>query len=303
MKKQDNSLSGAKRIGGLLLIVLAVVIPFLLVSGLLGLFSSDQPVPDQPDAAKSLGLIIILYIFGVLLLIFSAIAYVIFWAMDCFTFNFKAPYFKSFKVKIYLANIFIPIGFLLAISLFISAPTTPVLAQLGLPEPLPFLAPFLTTLVFGQLALSWVDIWTPVERTIVRKRAAAMGIDPIRFNQGRLIGISDPSKSCFKKLTFVEEDVGVLWIEPNQLVYIGDNDRFAFKREDIVSIEKKANPGGMAAYAGAVNPILLCRGADGVERSVRLHAWGNWTLGGLSKSQKLLSIKLESWHAGVNGGS
>ncbi len=176
-------------------------------------------------------------------------------------------------------------------------PVTPILVRLGLPEPFPFIAPILISLIGVQLILVWINIWAPLSRTIVRKRAIALEIDPVSIGKGTLVGVSDPDKSSFSKLTLVEDDVGVLWIESSKLVYRGDTDDFELKRDNIISVECKADAGSMASYGGAVYPILRYRSTDGSVRSMRLHAWGCWSMGALSKSLKLLSQKLESWYS------
>ncbi len=295
MQLDNERLSVFKRVGGFLLIVFVLIGFFLLGGKLIGLFISHEPAPGIFRVTGHLVNVLFAAAFGALAV--AVIGYVAVLLTNCFTFDFNRPFFSKFKKKLYFINIAVSLGLSLAIGFFVSVPVTPILARLDLPEPLPFIAPILISLISVQLILIWVDIWAPLNRAVLRKRMTALGIDPISLGKGTLVGFSDPARSSFKKLTLVEDDAGVLWIEPAQLVYRGDTEDFELKRDDIISIGCKADAGSMASYAGAVYPILLYRNADGSERSIRLHAWGSWSMGGLTKSLRLLSSKLKSWHS------
>jgi hypothetical protein len=295
MQSENKKLSVFKRVGGFLLIIIVLLGFFFLGGKLTGLFSSHVRVQDFSRTTGSFANVALTAAFCALFA--AVVVYVVVLLTNCFTFNFSRPFFAGFKKKLYFIHIIVGLGLSLAAGFSVSVPVTPILVRLGLPEPLPFIAPILISLICVQLILVLVNIWTPLNRIIVRKRTAALGIDPISLEKGIIVGVSDPERSSFKKLTLVEDDVGVLWIESAQLVYKGDTLNFELKRDNVISVECKADSGSMASYAGAVYPILRYRNADGSERSIRLHAWGNWTLGGLSKSLKLLSLKLESWHS------
>ncbi len=295
MQLENKKLSVFKRVGGFLLIIIVLLGFFFLGGKLTGLFTSHERVQGLSCATEPSANVAFTAAFGAL---FVAVAgYAVTFLTNCFTFDFSRPFFASFKKKLYLINIVVSLGLSLAVGFFVSVPVTPILVRFNLPEPLPFITPILVSLIGVQLILVWINIWSPLNRAIVRKRATALEIDPISLGKGTLVGVSDPDKSSFKKLTLVEDDVGVLWIEPAQLVYKGDTEDFELKRDNIISFECKADAGSVASYAGAVYPILRYRNTDGSEQSIRFHAWGSWTLGGLSKSLKLLSLKLESWHS------
>lgn len=294
MNQESKKLSVFKRAGGFLLIIVVPFVFFFLGGKLFGLFTSLEHIQGFSRAAGFVSRVMLVGAFGALFATVSG--YVATILTSCFTFDFTKPFFARFKKKLYFIHIIVAFSLSIAIGFFVSVPVSPVLARLGLPEPLPFIAPVLISLIIVQLILVWVNIWTPLDRAIVRKRAAELEIDPVSLENGIFVGVSDPDKSSFKKLTLVEDDVGVLWIESAQLVYRGDTENFELKRDSIVSIECKADAGSVASYAGAVYPILRYRNTDGSENSIRFHTWGNWTLGGMSKSLKLLSLRLESWH-------
>ena len=294
MQSENKKLSVFKRVGGFLLIIIVSLVFFFLGGKLFGLFSSLENAQGFSHVTEPFSNVLLAGAFGAL---FAAVAgYVAVLLTNCFTFDFNKPFFAGFKKKLYFIHIVVALGLSLAVGFFVSVPVTPVLVRLGLPEPFPFIAPILISLICIQLILVWVNIWTPLNRAIVRKRAAALEIDPISLEEGIFVGVSDPDKSSFKKLTLVEDDVGVLWIEPTQLVYRGDTENFELKRDNIISVESKADAGSMASYAGTVYPVLRYRNKDGSESSIRFHTWGSWTLGGMSKSMKLLFLKLESWY-------
>lgn len=294
MQSENKKLSVFKRAGGFLLIIFVFIVFFFLGGKLFGLFTSLERVQGFSRAAESFANAAFPAAFVALLT--AVVGYVSVLLTNCFTFDLNKPFFTGFKKKLYFIHILVALGLSLAAGFFVSVPVTPILVHLGLPEPLSFIAPILVSIIIVQLVLVWVNIWTPLNRAIVRKRAAALGIDPVSLEKGIIVGVSDPERSSFRKLTLVEDDVGVLWIEPAQLVYKGDTENFELKRDNVISVECKADAGSMASYAGAIYPILRYRNTDGSESSIRFHAWGNWTLGGMSKSLKLLSLKLESWH-------
>lgn len=300
MQSENERLSVFKRAGWFLLIISVLIGSFLLGGKLIGLFSSHERVPDTFLVAGPLFNVAIAAAFGAIALALAAVGYAETFLTNCFTFNFNKPFFASFKKKLYLINISVGLGLSLAIGFFVSVPITPILIHHGLPEPLPLIIPILASLICVQLIMVWFNIWTPLNRAVVRKRAIALGIDPGSLAKGFLVGVSDPGTSSFKKLTLVEDDVGVLWIEPARLVYRGDTEGFVLKRENIISVECKADAGSMASYAGATYPILRYRNTDRSEQSIRLHAWGSWLLGSLSKSLRFLSSKIESWHSPGN---
>ncbi|MCD4846994.1 MAG: hypothetical protein K8R76_02250 [Candidatus Aegiribacteria sp.] len=294
MHSENKKLSVYKRVIGFLLIIIVPLVFFFLSGKLFGLFTSLERLQGFSHAKGIIKSVALAGAFGALIL--AVVGYAAVLLTNCFTFDFSRPFFAGFKKKLYFIHIVVAFGLSLSVGLFVSVPVSPILARLGLPEPLPFIAPLLISLIIVQLILVWVNIWTPLDRIIVRKRAAALEIDTISLEKGIFVGISDPDKSSFKKLTLVEDDVGVLRIEPAQLVYKGDTENFELKRDSILSVECNADAGSMPSYAGAVYPILRYRNTDGSESRIRFHTWGSWTLGGMSKSLKLLSLKLESWY-------
>jgi hypothetical protein len=175
---------------------------------------------------------------------------------------------------------------------------TPILMMIGLSWTISLIAPLLGTFVLVQFLTIWVNIWKPLEKSIVKRRMAACGVSDADIESGICIGISDPAKSSFKKMTMVEEDIGMLWLWDNELAYIGDTYGLNIGRKQLIEVQRAADAGSMSAYGGNVHVILRFRTIDGVERRTRLHTEGFWTMGGRAKASDSLAEKLVCWQKG-----
>jgi hypothetical protein len=298
MSPGSKRLSRGKRLGGFLLILVIILASIAVGAAVAGWLLPPAPTDEDRPTPPMLPYAIVMVVLGVCCLVVAGCAYLVCAATHCFSFDMRRPFFDAFKKKWYVLNIVVVLPLVMAMGFLASAMTTPVLVRAGLPFPVASMGPFFVCLVVVQLVLVWVNVWAPVNRGIVRRRLAALGIASEEIAAGLLAGVSDPARSSLKKLTLVEEDVGALWFEPERLVYRGDADGFTVRPEQVVSLEQKADAGGMAAYAGAVHPILRFRDDGGSERAVRLHAWGQWTLGGLARDLDALHEKLEGWRSG-----
>jgi len=98
----------------------------------------------------------------------------------------------------------------------------------------------------------------------------------------------------------VEQDMGLLWIEPQRLTYFGDSQSFNLARDQVIAIERKADAGATSSYFGAVQVIVTYRDEQGGEQRVRLHSEGDWTMTAKAASMRDLAERLESWQASPN---
>jgi hypothetical protein len=121
------------------------------------------------------------------------------------------------------------------------------------------------------------------------------------MERGILMGISDPAKKSLGKLgvAWVEDDIGMLWITPDELIYEGDEDEFRVRREQLVSIERAANPGAVSVYFGNLNIILTFASEGAAPRRVRLHPESSWTMTGTARASDHLANELERWKDAV----
>jgi hypothetical protein len=298
MSTKGSSLSPAKRAGGFLLILVVILVSILAGVAIARRLFGPPPQAGPAGGPSLAAFGVVAAVLGTLLLAFALAIYAATLATRCFTFDFRRPFYAAYKGKRYVLNIVVTLPLVLGAGFWMSAFLTPLLRALGLPFPVAFLAPILVTLVVLQLALVCVNPWARADRSSVRARLAAQGVPPAEVREAVLAGVSDPGRSSLRKLTFVEEDVGGLWIRPGALVYRGDADAFEASPAAVLALERRADSGSTAAYAGAVHPVLRLRLPDGSERSVRLHAWGCRTLSEVARSLEDLAARIEAWRSG-----
>jgi len=292
--KTAKKLSLGKRIAGLLLIVLVMIVSFTVTFSVIRFFSGED-VPEAPSMAAHA---VLMFLGGNLCFGAGILVYVLTLLTQCFTFDFSRPFWNSFKKKLYVMHITVACLMSLGAAAFTSMVLTPILVALGLPWIISFIVPGLSALALVQLLPVWINIWKPLEKVIVKKRMLAYGILQEDIDRGIDIGISDPSKSSFKKLTLVEEDIGMLWLGADELVYRGDTDSFRIGRDQLIEVERAVDAGSVAAYGGNVDVILRFGMADGTERRIRLHVEGGWTSAGRAKASDSFAETLVRWKQG-----
>lgn len=259
--------------------------------------SQRQSGPTPDEAGPSLLRSIVMLVFGGLFLAAGVGGYFIVIFTNCLTFNFSRSVWSELKVKLYFANILVPLGVALGFGFGLSTFLTPVLVGMGWNANLAGLAPVLGMVGLLQVAQIWFQIWSPLERRVITKRLAAMGITPAQLQNAVLIGLSNPTRSSFKKFGAVEEDIGALWVGPDQLIYYGDTEQLAISREQVTQIERKADAGSTTMLSGSAHVILHVRQPDGGERQIRLHTEGLWTLGQKRQAMDDLAAAIEQWHS------
>jgi len=253
------------------------------------------PQPDA-EAGSAVFRTIFLLVVGGFFLAAGIGSYLIIVATTCLTFDFTRPVFSAYKGKQYLAKIIVPtltslgIGFMLCVFL------EPLMRSFGVTGQLTFLLPLFIALIPLQIAQMWISIWVPVIKKLIAKRLAARGILPGQLHSAILMGISDPTKSSFKKMTLIEDDIGALWIAPDQLIYWGDTDQFAIRCDQLIQLERRADAGSTAMLAGTAHIILHVQQPDGTVRQIRLHTEGHWTLGRNRKATDDLAATIADWH-------
>ncbi|MGB7157512.1 MAG: hypothetical protein WBD40_05565 [Tepidisphaeraceae bacterium] len=270
---------------------------FTLSCAALGIWLSGGPRDGVAPAAlpaMAIGLIAL----GIVSAALGAAIYGLILLTSVFTFDFTRPYFRTFGGKLWVANLVV--GMLIAAGFaFVMAPT--LLAILGplMPGGIVAIVAVMLPFFIAQLFFVWLTIWAPLETGIIAKRLGAKGIGPDLLSRGHYIGISDPTKSSLKKMTLVEEDMGMLWLEPDALMYRGDAVDFDVVRDQLLAIERQADAGSTSSYFGAVHVILriAAPGQPGGERRVRLHPEGDWTLTGKARALNDLADRLASWKA------
>ena len=257
--------------------------------------NSPAPAETPPPFAAA----IISLVAGGFFFVAGAASYAILLATDCFTFNFKTPVWSGFKARLYFANIVVMTGFALGIGFGITPLVSPLLMDFGVSAQMAFFVPVMAMVVVLQIVRVFLLIWAPVEPRLITKRLLACGLTPAQLQTALPVGISNPLNSSFKKMSRVEEDIGALWIGPEQLVYYGDSGDFAVTREQLAQIERKADSGGTSMLGGITHLILHVREANGGERQIRFHMEGQWTMGGKGRAMDALEERIVEWHAGT----
>jgi hypothetical protein len=261
----------------------------------LGIWMSGGPREGTP-AAVSPALAIALVIFGVVVASIGLVVYAIVLLTNLFTFDFTRPFFGSFGGKLWVANLIVGLllqtGFALVMSPTIMAVLGPVL-----PASFIWIAAFFLPFILAQVLLVWLTIWAPLETGVIAKRLNAKGIGPELLARGHYVGLSDPAKSSLKKMTLVEEDLGMLWVEPHALMYRGDRVDWDFSREQVLEVQRQADAGSTSSYFGAVHVVLRVADATSPsgERRIRLHPEGDWTMTAKARTLNALADRLQSW--------
>jgi hypothetical protein len=257
-------------------------------------YRNDSP-PDEAGTGlfRALGMIVI----GGFFLVAGVLSYIAVLFSNCLTFNFNEPVWRAFKPKLFLANIIVPLLGALGIGFILSAFATPALSGFGIVPGVAGLLPVMVMVAVLQVCQMWIQIWAPLERRLIRKRLKSQGLSDAQLQTAVLVGLSDPRRSSFKKFGRIEEDVGALWIAPEQLVYYGDVERFSITREQLVQIERRSDAGSVSILSGMAHVILHVRLPDGSERQVRFHIEGVPTQGVKRKVMDQLADAIVHWHS------
>jgi len=213
------------------------------------------------------------------------------------TFDFTRPVWGGLKGRLFLANILVPIFFALGLGCLFSAFISPVLTALGTDDGIANLLPMMAIVAIVQVVQLWVLVWAPLERRVIARRLAALGITPPQLAGGTLVGLSNPASGLAKRFATIEEDMGALWVSQDQLVFWGDGEQFGLTRDQIIQIERKVDARSTTMLCGLAHVILHVRQSDGSERLIRLHVEGLWTMGQKRRMMERLSDMLSTWHA------
>ena len=248
--------------------------------------------PQQSELGGGLGIFVMLL--GGLFLLIGVVLYTLVLVSNCFISNFDRPFMPFIGKRLWTANplvgIFLQIGGGLMLW-----PTVAQLAARVLPSAIVIPVTFFVPVVLLQIFFIWFSILRPLSPALIRRRLAACGISEEQMAAGIPIGISDPSKSSIKKFTIVEEDLGMLWVTLDTLIYRGDTMGFEIGRSQMIEVERKVDAGAVSAYFGAVHVILRFRDTDGTERRIRLHVESAWTMTGTARELDRLAKTIEDW--------
>jgi hypothetical protein len=256
-----------------------------------------KPQHTEADTVPGVASLIFLTIIGVFFLCLGVAGYLAVIFTTGFTFDFTRPIWDAVKIRVYFANLAVPLAFGLGIGFILGAFLTPVMKAHGFSGTVSEMGPVLGCICALQVVQMWVLIWAPMEKRLIEKRLMAQGILSEQLRTGEYIGLSTPGQATMKRWFSIEEDIGMLWFGPHQLVYWGDRERFGVTREHLVRVERKLDAKSTTALSGTAHVILHIQLSDGSVRQVRLHTEGVLTMGGKRKAMDQLNEMIEGWRA------
>jgi len=220
----------------------------------------------------------------------------------CFSFSYRRPVWQGAKVRLFLVNIVVTVLLGLGLGFALAAFVGPLLVMTGLDPGLASMLPVMLMIGGIQMVQLWVLVWSPMERRLIVKRLSALGIQPAQLQNAFLVGLSDPASGLTRRFASIEEDMGALWVGPEQLIYWGDGEQFSIQREQIVEIERKGDNRSTTMLAGIAHVILHVRLPDGSIRQIRLHVEGLATMGQKRRTMDALAEAINQWHSAPNRG-
>jgi len=193
MKPTQTSASKTKVVLTWIAVLIFMVAMYAFLTWWFGRSAPARPVESEPGIAYS----IVMVFFGVLFLGAGAAAYAATIFTNCLTFDFNQPVWNELKVKIYFANIFVPLGFGLGLGFLLSAFLSPALMAAGVNRGFANIGPVLGMIFVLQIAQLWILIWGPLEKGIITKRVLALGVTLQQLQGAFLVGLSNPAKGSF----------------------------------------------------------------------------------------------------------
>lgn len=279
--------SSLKRLIGLLGLVAVI-----LGSMGFGLWLSGGPRP-APPAASPLGVLPMLLL-ATLMLVLGGALYALVLISSGFTFRFDRPILPGYAQRRRIYNLFLGVFPAAAFANLCAPGLLPMLSRF-LRDHLTLPAAFFLPFIVAQFLFVWLDLHAPVEAGLVHERLRALGLPPEVLRRGYRVGISDATKKKSGRAGMCEDDIGMLWLDPQRLVYRGDSQAFDIRPEQLLSIERRSHPREVGSYWGVLHILLRFTQDDGRELQYFLHAQGCWTLSGGGRFLDDLHEHLTSW--------
>ncbi len=265
--------------------------------GLPYFFGNRPPTAIAPNPVAG----VLLAMLGVVIFACGAFVYGLVLLTACFTFNFTRPFFRTFGKKLWVANILTGLLLQCGVAFIFLPGVYPVLLRI-LPSELSWMAALFGPFIVAQVVMIWINVWGPLEVIVITRRLRARGVPPEQITAGRFVGNSNPKRNSWKKLGMIEEDLGMLWIGDDRLVYWGDDRAWEIRHDRFLGVDRKADSGSVASYFGTVHVIVRFLDAGGVEQAVRLHSEGDWTQTGKARASNQIADRLTAWHENPRAG-
>lgn len=292
-RKGKVSLPVWKKTGGIIFLIVILVTSVLVTFFIFDKLIPGKPEVDRQEAGPPFILWIILPIIGGFFFFMGLFMYFLVTITDCFTSDFSGNVFAKLKKKIYGFNLVVQILFIISICPILGVVFTPFFKAIGLPAA--EMISFLFFLILIQFIFLMVNIWVPLEKRLIMRIMTSRGFKKGDLKSGIYMGISDPSKTSFKKMYCVEDDIGMMFIHDDRLTFQGGATALDVRRDQIVDIVMDADAGGVAAYFGISNILVRYQEAADQFKTVRLHPEGFLTIFSLKKYNNQLEDQLSKW--------
>ncbi len=241
--------------------------------------------------------VIFFVLLGGFFLMVALAGYILCVFTTCLTFDLSRPVWNVVKRKLFIANILVSLAASLGIGFVLSAFLTPALTAIGLDAGMANMLPVMGSVMLFQVAQLWILIWAPLEKRLIERRLFVQGITADQVRGGICVGLSNPASGMLKRFGAIEEDMGVLWLSQEQLIFRGDNSAFSLTRDQITQIERRADARSTTMLAGIAHVILHTSAAAPSEREIRLHTEGHLTMGRKRDAMNRLGDAITMWHS------
>ena len=278
-----------KRLRARLVLGAGLVVP--LVVAVLFLGPSPSAPPGRSPAFGIVGGIVL----GIFFAVLAAVVYGLATLTHCFTFDFRAAVWRTFRWRFVVTHFVFQLFFVFATTSFMIAVVAAVFALLGRQDQTAVIGLVLGAVISFPL-LQAVNVWVPLERSLTSRVLASRGVTADEIARGIPVGLSDPAFSSWKK-GVIEDDVGVLWLARSALIYRGDSESFYIPREQVVAIERDVDPSSSATALGAAHPVVVWT-TDGTVRRRRIHAAHLWLNLAMAAWLDDMAHRLETWRGG-----
>jgi hypothetical protein len=243
---------------------------------------------------------IILGALGTAMIVAGIAVYGVVLLTGCFTFDYRRSFMRNFGRRVLAANV-LTIGLTSNGISFIAAPfLTAVLWRIIPGAPAIEIGWFIPFVAATFSLLLWFHIWAPLDLMVIHRRMRALGVHAERIAMGVPIGTTDPDRKRRRFLAgMVEEDLGMLWLDAEQLLFFGDMGSWSITHDQLLSIDRLAHKRAITSHFGAINVVLRFRRVDGSEGRVLLFSEGTWTHIGQARALDKLADRLVSWREGA----
>lgn len=249
--------------------------------------------PPPSDGLSRAGEIVVSLVLGAGLAAIAAAFALAFVSTCAFTSSYTTPVFKRIKARLFVGQIVLSALLLFALGLLLNAVLGVAFWVLGI-QASSWIVSMVLSMVAVNVALVRLHLLAPLEPRLAARRLGAMGVPAAQVQRAQCIGISDPAESGWKK-SALEDDIGLLWVEPERLLYRGDADSFEVARGRLLEVERTTLASSVSSYSGNRHIVLRFATDAGGERRVRLHVEGCWTPGRVVKATDQLADRLNAW--------